>query len=219
MDFHPHLHALVADGLFVRSGLFYVLPDAGLKPLEELFRARVITLLVDKGLLPPERANMLRGWVHSGFNVPCYEREYAPIYGTFGVPHTSLIFQRLFQGLPDDEHCAGPYRHGQRRHVVQASGAPAHFVQRNRERIRTVIAGACLSSVDLDEQLVRQPKGGPTGGGRLSNRGALHHLVCVPAVAVCRDRAIQLIGSQPVRLEVVELARVQKPLLYLDRAG
>ena len=25
--------------------------------------------LVDKGLLPPERARMLRGWVHSGFNV------------------------------------------------------------------------------------------------------------------------------------------------------
>ena len=53
----------------LRSGLFYVLPDAGLKPLEELFRARVITFLVDKGLLPSERANMLRGWVHSGFNV------------------------------------------------------------------------------------------------------------------------------------------------------
>jgi len=63
LDFHPHLHALVADGLFVRSGLFYVMPDASLKPLEEMFRARVITFLVDKGLLPPARADMLRGWV------------------------------------------------------------------------------------------------------------------------------------------------------------
>jgi hypothetical protein len=69
MDFHPHLHALVADGLFARSGLFYVLPDVSLKPLEELFRARVNTFLVEKGLLPPNRARMLRGWVHSGFNV------------------------------------------------------------------------------------------------------------------------------------------------------
>ena len=60
MDFHPHAHALVADGLFVRSGLFHVLPDVSLKPLEELFRARVITFLAGKGLLPPERANMLR---------------------------------------------------------------------------------------------------------------------------------------------------------------
>ena len=60
---------LLADGLFVRSGLFYLLPDVSLKPLEELFRARVITFLLGKGLLPPERARMLRGWVHSGFNV------------------------------------------------------------------------------------------------------------------------------------------------------
>jgi len=37
---HPHLHALVADGFFVRSGLFYVLPEVSLKPLEELFRAQ-----------------------------------------------------------------------------------------------------------------------------------------------------------------------------------
>lgn len=69
LDFHPHLHALVADGLFARSGLFYVLPHVSLKPLEEMFRARVIAFLVGKGLLYPERAHMLRGWKHSGFNV------------------------------------------------------------------------------------------------------------------------------------------------------
>ena len=39
LDFHPHLHALVADGLFARSGVFHVMPETGLKPLEELFRA------------------------------------------------------------------------------------------------------------------------------------------------------------------------------------
>ena len=69
LDFHPHLHALVADGLFVREGLFHVLPEASLKPLEELFRARVITFLTEKSLLPLDRARMLRGWVHAGFNV------------------------------------------------------------------------------------------------------------------------------------------------------
>ena len=56
LDFHPHLHALAADGLFVDSGLFHVMPDVSLAPLEELFRARVITFLLKKGLLPPERA-------------------------------------------------------------------------------------------------------------------------------------------------------------------
>jgi hypothetical protein len=38
LDFHPRLHALVADGLFVRTGLFHVLPDVSLKPLELRFR-------------------------------------------------------------------------------------------------------------------------------------------------------------------------------------
>ena len=28
LDFHPHLHALVADGLFARSGVFHVIPRA-----------------------------------------------------------------------------------------------------------------------------------------------------------------------------------------------
>ena len=33
------------------------------------FRARVIAFLVEAGLLPADRARMLRGWVHSGFQV------------------------------------------------------------------------------------------------------------------------------------------------------
>lgn len=88
MDFHPHLHALVADGLFVRSGLFYVLPDVSLKPLEELFRARIITFLVEKALLPADRARMLRGWVHSGFNVHRSQRV---------QPHQREDLERLAQ--------------------------------------------------------------------------------------------------------------------------
>ena len=132
LDFHPHLHALVADGLFVRSlpetmpdapaagtsrqgqakrqsspaasslsssggegrgeeaarlrsnprpvdapeaptgptaASFLALPNAPLKPLEELFRAKVINLLVEQKLLPPERVQVLYSWKHSGFNV------------------------------------------------------------------------------------------------------------------------------------------------------
>jgi hypothetical protein len=46
----------MADGLFARSRVFHVIPETGLKPLEELFRARVIRFLVDKGLLPPALA-------------------------------------------------------------------------------------------------------------------------------------------------------------------
>ena len=35
--------------------------------LEQLFRARVIAFLVEARLLPVDRARILRGWVHSGF--------------------------------------------------------------------------------------------------------------------------------------------------------
>jgi hypothetical protein len=86
LDFHPHVHALVADGLFVRdapsaalapaSGLqppacptFQALPETPLKPLEDLFRAKVIHLLVAEKLLPPERVQVLYSWKHSGFNL------------------------------------------------------------------------------------------------------------------------------------------------------
>ena len=69
LDFHPHLHALVAEGLFVQGGLFHVMPQVSLKPLEKLFQAKIIAFLVKKGLLPPERARMLQSWKHSGFNV------------------------------------------------------------------------------------------------------------------------------------------------------
>ncbi len=88
LDFHPHVHALVADGLFAREALppqaaaattpdkplppypeFLPLPETPLKPLEELFRAKVINLLVEEKLLPVERVQVLYAWKHSGFNL------------------------------------------------------------------------------------------------------------------------------------------------------
>ena len=38
--FHTHIHAIVSDGLFLKTGAFYVMPDVDLKPLEELFRGK-----------------------------------------------------------------------------------------------------------------------------------------------------------------------------------
>jgi hypothetical protein len=50
---NPHIHAIVADGLFRRNGVFYVMPKTGLKPLAELFRARLLKLLVKEGAINP----------------------------------------------------------------------------------------------------------------------------------------------------------------------
>jgi hypothetical protein len=37
---HPHVHALVTDGLFTESGYFYVMPKMDLRPLAELFNVK-----------------------------------------------------------------------------------------------------------------------------------------------------------------------------------
>jgi hypothetical protein len=67
--FHPHLHALVADGLFAPSGTFYVMPRTDLKPLEEIFRAQVFRMLRKKDKITDELINNLMGWRHSGFSM------------------------------------------------------------------------------------------------------------------------------------------------------
>jgi len=46
LNFHPHLHLLVADGLFTPSGLFYCMPRCNLKALEELFSEYSLLWLV-----------------------------------------------------------------------------------------------------------------------------------------------------------------------------
>ncbi|MEI8353046.1 MAG: transposase [Lentisphaerota bacterium] len=45
LDFHPHLHALLADGLFMRDGLFHVMPEVDIQPLDDRFHA-IITLFL-----------------------------------------------------------------------------------------------------------------------------------------------------------------------------
>ncbi len=43
-NWHPHLHALVSDGLFAANGWLSVVPDLELKKLEPLFRHEVFTM-------------------------------------------------------------------------------------------------------------------------------------------------------------------------------
>jgi hypothetical protein len=69
MGYNCHLHALVADGLFSPSGMFYVAPKLSTKPLEQLFRVRVLKMLVEEGPLGKEMARKLLSWKHSGFSV------------------------------------------------------------------------------------------------------------------------------------------------------
>jgi hypothetical protein len=67
--FHPHIHAIVSDGLFARTGTFYVMPGVDLKPLEETFRASVFKMLKEEGKIGDDLINRLMGWRNSGFSV------------------------------------------------------------------------------------------------------------------------------------------------------
>ena len=69
LNYHPHLHAVAADGVFMPSGMFYAAPKYDIKPLEEIFRNKVIHLLIKQGLLPPELGATMLRWKNSGFSV------------------------------------------------------------------------------------------------------------------------------------------------------
>ncbi len=49
LGFHPHLHILVSDGCFFKNGMFSVSPAVEIKALEEIFRHKVLRMLLSKG--------------------------------------------------------------------------------------------------------------------------------------------------------------------------
>ena len=67
--FHPHLHAIVTDGLFNKNGTFYVMPNVKLKSLEEIFRAGIFTMLKEEGKITDDIITKLMKWRHSGFSI------------------------------------------------------------------------------------------------------------------------------------------------------
>jgi len=65
-----NIHALVADGLFSSDGKFFVMPDLDLTWLRELFRANVLRMLVEEGVIEETFARRVARWDHvSGFHV------------------------------------------------------------------------------------------------------------------------------------------------------
>jgi hypothetical protein len=49
LGFHPHLHILVSDGCFHKNGMFSVSPAIDAKALEQIFRHKVLKMLLAKG--------------------------------------------------------------------------------------------------------------------------------------------------------------------------
>jgi hypothetical protein len=69
VNFNPHVHALVADGVFEASGRFVPLPPVPEALLAERLRREVLRHLVRKEVLPFALADQMLSWRHSGFSV------------------------------------------------------------------------------------------------------------------------------------------------------
>jgi len=69
VTFHPHVHALVADGVFSASGTFRVLPPIPGRLLMEQLRCALLDYLVEEDAITREFAGKLLAWEHSGFSV------------------------------------------------------------------------------------------------------------------------------------------------------
>lgn len=69
VNFHPHLHALVSDGVFTPTGWFVAFPKIDLYALEHLFRHRVLQMLLRERRIDEGVIRKLVGWRHSGFSL------------------------------------------------------------------------------------------------------------------------------------------------------
>ena len=66
---HPHVHALVPAGI-MKDGVFHELTRLSSPVIARLFRARLLKVLLDEGVIRQELVDLLLTWNHnSGFNV------------------------------------------------------------------------------------------------------------------------------------------------------
>jgi hypothetical protein len=66
---HPHIHALVTEGVFLPDGTFLPLPKLATEPFLKLWEQEVFALLLAEGKITEEVVANIRSWRHSGFSV------------------------------------------------------------------------------------------------------------------------------------------------------
>jgi len=69
IHWHPHIHALVSEGVFLPDGTFLPLPKLATEPFLKLWEQEVFKLLLAEGKITEEVVANIRGWQHSGFSV------------------------------------------------------------------------------------------------------------------------------------------------------
>lgn len=69
LRWNPHHHCLVLEGGFDEAGRFIHVPLSDLGQMTEVFRRRLVWLLVEKELLAEDFARNLLSWKNSGFSI------------------------------------------------------------------------------------------------------------------------------------------------------
>jgi len=69
IHWHPHIHALVCEGVFLPDGTFAPLPKLATEPFLKLWEQEVFGLLLAEGKITEEIVANIRSWQHSGFSV------------------------------------------------------------------------------------------------------------------------------------------------------
>jgi len=74
---NSHIHMIASDGLFLKNGLFYVMPSSiDLKPLEDIFQATILKMLKEEGKINDDIITNLLSWRHSGFSVDIPDKSF-----------------------------------------------------------------------------------------------------------------------------------------------
>jgi hypothetical protein len=69
IHWHPHIHAIVPDGVFTESGCFVPIPDIWKHRAVEIWQEKVFALLLDEHKITQEVIESMRSWKHSGFSI------------------------------------------------------------------------------------------------------------------------------------------------------
>ncbi len=69
LRWNPHYHPIVLEVGFDHEGTFFFIPISNLTSMTEVFRRRVLALLVDRKVLNDLFARNLMSWKHSGFSI------------------------------------------------------------------------------------------------------------------------------------------------------
>lgn len=69
IHWHPHIHAIVADGVFTETGHFVRIPDTWKHRAIDIWRDKVFDMLLDEKKIDPDTVSGMKEWKNSGFSV------------------------------------------------------------------------------------------------------------------------------------------------------